>query len=114
MATRTASERLAAFWNRQAGRYDRRMERLERKRLGGSRRWVCAQAEGDVLDVCIGTGLDLPAIPAASKVTGLDLSAEMLERTRRTSLLLEAAGFAIEESDRHSAGSIEHVRARPI
>lgn len=34
--------------------------------------------------------------------------------TRRPSLLLEAAGFAIEESDRHPAGAIEHVRARPV
>jgi len=39
---------------------------------------VCAQASGDVLDVAIGTGLNLPHYPPGVRVTGVDLSPVML------------------------------------
>ena len=36
-----------------------------------------------VLEVGVGTGLSLPLYPASVKVTGIDVSAEMLEKARR-------------------------------
>lgn len=46
--------------------------------FGGGRAWVCSQATGDVLEVAIGTGLNLPFYPADLMVTGIDLSPAML------------------------------------
>jgi ubiquinone/menaquinone biosynthesis C-methylase UbiE len=67
------------LWDRMAPRYDRDMRRLEPLLFGrDARPWVCAQASGDVLDVAIGTGLNLPHYPPGVRVTGVDLSPVML------------------------------------
>jgi ubiquinone/menaquinone biosynthesis C-methylase UbiE len=42
------------------------------------RAWACSQATGDTLEVAIGTGLNLVHYPAAVRLTGIDLSLEML------------------------------------
>jgi ubiquinone/menaquinone biosynthesis C-methylase UbiE len=60
-------------------RYDRDMRRLEPLLFGrDARAWVCAQARGDILDVAIGTGLNLPHYPPGVRLTGADLSPVML------------------------------------
>ncbi len=67
------------LWDRMAPRYDRDMRRLEPLLFGrDARPWVCAQASGEVLDVAIGTGLNLPQYPPGVRVTGVDLSPVML------------------------------------
>lgn len=76
-------ERLRRYWDRHAGSYDRQMEFIERKLFGDSRQWVCRGAAGDVLEVGIGTGLNLGHYPGAGTLTGVDLSPEMLEHARR-------------------------------
>jgi ubiquinone/menaquinone biosynthesis C-methylase UbiE len=76
-------ERLRRYWDRHAGSYDRQMQFIERKLFGDSRQWVCRGAAGDVLEVGIGTGLNLGHYPAAGTLTGVDLSPEMLEHARR-------------------------------
>jgi ubiquinone/menaquinone biosynthesis C-methylase UbiE len=43
---------------------------------------VCSQATVKVLEVAVGTGLNLPHYPAGVEVTGIDLSAAMLKRAR--------------------------------
>lgn len=84
-------QRLRAIYGKDAPRYDRSMACWERVLLGGNREWVCARATGDVLEIAIGTGLNLPHYPAGSRLTGIELSAEMLElaRTRAADLGLE-------------------------
>lgn len=58
-------------WDRMAPRYDRDMRRLETLLFGrDTRAQVSAQASGDVLEVAIGTGLNLPHYPPGVRLTG--------------------------------------------
>lgn len=76
-------DRLRRTWDKYASRYDRDMGFFERLHFGGGREWVCAQAAGEVLEVAIGTGRNLPHYPAGARVTGVDFSPAMLEVARR-------------------------------
>jgi len=75
-------ERLRARWNKHAGSYDRQLARADRRFLADSRAWVCAQATGDVLEVAIGTGLNLPYYPDGVRLTAVEWSADMLAHAR--------------------------------
>jgi ubiquinone/menaquinone biosynthesis C-methylase UbiE len=70
------------YWDRSATWYDRAIRPFERLFIGDGRRWVASRAHGDVLEVGIGTGRNLPFYPADARLTGVDLSPEMLERAR--------------------------------
>ena len=50
----------------------------ERLTLGNSRRWICSRSTGRVLEVCVGTGLNLPHYSPLVSVTALDLDPEWL------------------------------------
>ena len=50
--------------------------------IGDSRQWVCSRAEGSVLEVCIGTGLNLPHYAGRVHLTGVDLDPQMLAVAR--------------------------------
>jgi ubiquinone/menaquinone biosynthesis C-methylase UbiE len=76
-------ERLRRYWDRQAGSYDRQMSFCDRRFFGDTRQWVCAQASGDVLEVAIGTGLNLMRYPDDVRLTGLEWSPAMLDVARR-------------------------------
>ncbi|UUV28668.1 methyltransferase domain-containing protein [Amycolatopsis roodepoortensis] len=82
MSDEHGNERLRDVWDRYASRYDRDMGFVERLQFGGGREWVCSQAGGDVLEVAIGTGRNLPHYPAGVTLTGLDLSPAMLDIAR--------------------------------
>ena len=46
-------------WDKQAARYDKQIGWWERRLFGQDNRdWACSRADGDVLDVAIGTGLN--------------------------------------------------------
>jgi ubiquinone/menaquinone biosynthesis C-methylase UbiE len=81
-ASYEATERQRRVWDRRAERYDRGMGLMERLFLGDSRARVCAQAEGDVLEVAVGTGRNLPYYPDDVRLTGIELSQEMLSIAR--------------------------------
>jgi len=69
---------------KEAARYDRSSDRCERWLFGaGHRRWACSRATGRILELAIGTGLNLPEYPDDAAVTGIDLTPEMLEQARR-------------------------------
>jgi ubiquinone/menaquinone biosynthesis C-methylase UbiE len=76
-------ERLRRYWDKHSRSYDKQMAFLDRKVFGDSRQWVCHGAAGDVLEVGIGTGLNLDSYPADVSITGVDLSPEMLGHARR-------------------------------
>lgn len=71
-------------WNTQAARYDKQIGWWERRLLGqDNRAWVSERASGDVLEVAIGTGLNIPFYAADPQVTGIDLSPAMLDIARK-------------------------------
>jgi hypothetical protein len=59
-------------WDAFAPGYDRQMAFFDRVQFGGGREWVCSRAEGHVLEVAIGTGLNLPFYPPNVTITGVD------------------------------------------
>lgn len=75
-------DRIRRHWDRQSVGYDRKMDRAERM-FGDTRDWVCRQAVGQVLEVAVGTGLNLDRYPARTELTAMDLSPAMLDRARR-------------------------------
>ncbi|MDQ2815831.1 MAG: class I SAM-dependent methyltransferase [Actinomycetota bacterium] len=88
-----ADRKLVRYWDKHAGRYDHEMDFWDRHLFGSSRPWACGQAAGDVLEVAIGTGRNLPYYPVGIRLTGVDVSAQMLgiARDRAAGLGQEAA-----------------------
>lgn len=76
------SSRIRAIYDRLAPRYDRR-EALVEWLLRGYRRKLLRRARGRVLEVGIGTGRNLPYYPPGCRITGIDLSPEMLRIAER-------------------------------
>src|SRR6266852_3910832 len=60
------TERLRRYWDKQSSSYDREMAFLERVLFEDRRAWVCSQTSGDILEVAIGTGRNLPSIQRRS------------------------------------------------
>jgi ubiquinone/menaquinone biosynthesis C-methylase UbiE len=77
------ARRLRRYWDKHAPNYDKQMAFWERRLFGDGRQWVCAQATGDVLEVAIGTGRNLPYYPQGVRLTGIEFSPAMLELARR-------------------------------
>ncbi|OXM46082.1 class I SAM-dependent methyltransferase [Amycolatopsis alba] len=78
----TRTVRWNRYWDGKSRNYDREMQFLDRKLFGDSRAWACGQADGDVLEVAVGTGLNLPLYPEGVMLTGIDLSDGMLAIAR--------------------------------
>jgi ubiquinone/menaquinone biosynthesis C-methylase UbiE len=76
------TERVRAMFDEEAPRYDRTMKFFERLLFKDARRWVCSKAQGDALEIAIGTGLNLPHYPAGVRLTGIELSPAMLDLAR--------------------------------
>jgi ubiquinone/menaquinone biosynthesis C-methylase UbiE len=83
MRDEDAAARARRLWDRYASRYDREMAFWERILFGNGRAWVCSWAEGDALEVAVGTGRNLPFYPAGVRLTGVDLSPAMLAIARQ-------------------------------
>jgi ubiquinone/menaquinone biosynthesis C-methylase UbiE len=77
------NRRRSAYWDKQAGRYDGAMNFWDRHLFGDSRPWVCGRAVGEVLEVAVGTGRNLPFYPEGTRLTGVDWSPAMLSIARR-------------------------------
>ncbi len=70
-------------FDRLADRYDRQMASWERLLFPGSRQWAASQASGRVVEIAIGTGLNLPLYADDVTVVGVELSERMLAHARR-------------------------------
>ncbi len=79
----SANERRRRQYAKEAPRYDKGSDLIERWLFGTEHRgWACARAAGDTLEVAIGTGLNLPYYPPDVRLTGIDLTTEMLALAR--------------------------------
>jgi len=71
-------------WDKQAAGYDRQIGWWERHVLGrDNRAWATERARGDVLEVAVGTGLNVPLYEPGLELTGVDLSPAMLALARQ-------------------------------
>lgn len=76
-------ERWRRYWDRHSATYDHEMRFLDKVLFRDTRSWICQQVSGDVLEVAIGTGLNLEHYPPNVALTGIELSQEMLAIARR-------------------------------
>jgi ubiquinone/menaquinone biosynthesis C-methylase UbiE len=82
MPAEDPTERSRRVWDAYAHRYDREIGFWERTWFRGGREWVCSRARGEVLEVAVGTGRNLPRYPPGVTLTGVDLSPAMLDIAR--------------------------------
>lgn len=82
--TRTVTtDRVREVFDAFADQYDRQMAVWEPRLFPGSRQWAVGQAQGRVVEIAVGTGLNLPLYPENVTVVGIDLSDRMLDVARR-------------------------------
>jgi ubiquinone/menaquinone biosynthesis C-methylase UbiE len=81
--TANRTERIRRHYDRSAGSYDRIISWAEKALFGGGREWVCSRAQGEVLEVAVGTGRNLPFYPKDVRLTGIELSPKMLDVASR-------------------------------
>ncbi len=82
-ADASETERIRALYEKEAPKYDRTMGRWDRILFGGNREWICSEATGEVLEVAIGTGRNLPFYREDVRLTGIELSPPMMEIARQ-------------------------------
>ena len=85
-------------WQKVAPSYDKSMAFFERWLFGGGRGWVCSRARGEVLEVAVGTGLNLPHYSSHIQLTGVDFSSAMLDLARARAVRL-GRNVDLRESD---------------
>ena len=83
LMTSEATERQRRVWDKRAPTYDRMMGLMEKLLFGDGRAWACSQASGEVLEIAVGTGRNFPFYPDGVRLTGIELSQEMLAIARR-------------------------------
>jgi ubiquinone/menaquinone biosynthesis C-methylase UbiE len=76
------TERVRDIWDKMAPRFDRTMGFWEKVLFAGGREWACSQARGDVLEIAVGSGRNLPYYPRDVRLTAIELSPAMLELAR--------------------------------
>ena len=82
------TDRVHSFYNAMAPRYDQIIAVAQRALSGDGRRWACTQASGDVFEVAVGTGRNIPYYPPGARLTGVDLSPAMLSRAQNRAAAL--------------------------
>ena len=76
------TKRVLRLYEKEAPKYDRQMRFFEWLLFGSGREWVCSQAEGEVLEIAVGTGRNLPYYLDGVRLSGVELSPAMLEIAR--------------------------------
>ena len=83
MSQQTETERVREIFDASAAHYDKGMAFTEKLFFGDGRAWACSQVRGQVLEIAIGTGRNLPFYPADVEITGIEISPAMLEMARQ-------------------------------
>lgn len=78
-ACETPTARQRRVWDGAAPSYDKKIAFYERWQFTGGREWLAERTQGRVLEVAIGTGLNLAHYPKNTIITGVELSPAMLE-----------------------------------
>jgi ubiquinone/menaquinone biosynthesis C-methylase UbiE len=89
-------------WDKAAPGYDKQIAFFEKIQFAGGRQWLGERARGRVLEVALGTGLNLPHYPADVTITGIELSPAMLAIAKQ-----RAAGLGRDADLRQ--GDAEHL-----
>lgn len=79
----TPAARQKRVWDKTAPGYDKQIAFFEKNWFTGGREWLGERARGQVLEVAIGTGRNLPSYPAEVTLTGIELSPAMLVIARQ-------------------------------
>jgi ubiquinone/menaquinone biosynthesis C-methylase UbiE len=82
----TPTARQRRVWDKSAPSYDKQISFFEKIWFTGGREWLGQRAQGQVLEVAIGTGRNLLHYPAAVTITGIELSPAMLAIARQRAL----------------------------
>ncbi len=70
-------------WDATAPKYDLMTAPIEGWLLGPSRTWIFQRAHGKVLEIGVGTGINLEYVPKDVDYIGTDVSPEMIEHAKR-------------------------------
>jgi ubiquinone/menaquinone biosynthesis C-methylase UbiE len=86
-----ASQPVRQYYDRAATGYDASLRLFERWLLKDGRAWAASHAAGDVLEIGVGTGRNLPHYPTDIHLVGIDVSPAMLAiaRERASGLRLD-------------------------
>jgi ubiquinone/menaquinone biosynthesis C-methylase UbiE len=79
----TPAARQKRVWDKSAPSYDKQISFFEKIWFGGGREWLGERAQGQVLEIAIGTGRNLPHYPADVAITAIELSPAMLAIARQ-------------------------------
>lgn len=82
MGSESPTAKQRRVWDKAAPGYDRQIALFERIWFTGGREWIGERATGRVLEVGIGTGLNLRHYSPGVTLTGVELSPEMLALAR--------------------------------
>ena len=82
-ADETPAARQRRVWNQAAPGYDRQIAFFERTWFSGGREWLGQRSRGEVLEVAVGTGRNLPFYAGEVSIAGVELSPGMLSLARR-------------------------------
>ena len=82
-ANEAPAARQKRVWDKAAPSYDKQISFFEKNWFAGGREWLCERAKGQVLEVAIGTGRNLPHYPADVTLTAIELSPAMLAIARQ-------------------------------
>src|SRR4051812_34372842 len=78
----TETDRVRGLMDKGAPRHDRQMNFFDRVLFAGGREWACSQAEGEILEIAVGSGRNLPFYPEAVSLPAIEFSPEMLDLAR--------------------------------
>src|SRR4051812_25146075 len=82
-SVQSETERVRRLMDKGAPRYDRQMNFFDRVLFGGGREWACSEADGEVLEIAVGSGRNLPFYPGGTSLTAIEFSPEMLELAKQ-------------------------------